>query len=293
MTLGVVALLVLSTLVGLSYHQWQEYRRANAEAERSREILTATGSVLTALVDAETGQRGFLLTGKDRYLEPYNQAVAELPKDLATLKRLLGEGHRGMQEFDGLNLLANRELEELRQTLDARRTQGAQAALAIVLTDRGKHTMDSIRALCLDMERNEDAYEARSTAVGEGAAGVALLITVAGALALLFFFAFGLEPFASPDPAAWHRSWLTRYGAAVLGVVAITVIRAALTPLMGPISMPFTLYFCAVAFAAWFGGFRPAMLSIVLSLLAGSWFFGAPTKSFWVRGHDDQVAMLM
>lgn len=288
-----IALLVLITLVGLSYHQWQEYRSANAEAERSREILTAIDSVVTALVDAETGQRGFLLTGNEGYLEPYNRAVHALPNDLANLKGLLGEGQRGTQEFDRLNSLANNKLEELWGTLEARRTRGAQAALAIVLTNQGKHTMDSIRALCLDMERNEDAYEARSTAVGEGAAGVALLITVAGALVLLFFFAFGLEPFASPDPAAWDRPWLTRYGAAVLSVVAITLIRAALTPLMSPISMPFTLYFCAVAFAAWFGGFRPAMLSIVLSLLAGSWFFAAPTKSFWVEGHDDQVAMLM
>ena len=110
---------------------------------------------------------------------------------------------------------------------------------------------------------------------------------------LLFLFAFGFEPFASPDPQAWQRSWILRYGAAVLAVVAFTLIRAALTPLMGPEAMPFTLYFCAVAFAAWFGGFRPALLSIVLSLLAGAWFFAAPTKSLWVSGHDDQVAMLL
>lgn len=76
-------------------------------------------------------------------------------------------------------------------------------------------------------------------------------------------------------------------------VTAITVIRAALTPLMGPVSMPFTLYFCAIAFDAWFGGFRLALLAIILSLSAGSWLLAAPTRSFFVSGHDDQVAMLM
>lgn len=288
-----IASLTLAVLVGLSYRQWEQYRRANAEAERSREILSALDSVLSDVADAETGQRGFLLTGENRYLDPYNQALQELPDDLATLRKLLVEDHRSTQDFEELNSVAQRKLEELRQTIEVRRTQGAKAALAIVLTDEGKRTMDTIRAICARIQRNENVIQAQASADGEAAAGVALLISVAGSLVLLFLFAFGLEPFASPDPLAWRRSWVLRYGAAILAVTAITLIRAALTPLMGPGGMPFTLYFCAVAFAAWFGGLRPAVLSIVLSLLAGSWFFAAPTESFWVSGHDDQVAMLM
>jgi PAS domain S-box-containing protein len=288
-----IATLILIVLVGLSYRQWDRFRNANAEAARSRETLTAIDNVLTTLVDAETGQRGFLLTGENRYLEPYNRALKEIPGGLATLKALLNENRRGMRDFDQLNLLANSKLQELRETIEARRTQGERAALAIVLTDEGKRTMDSIRALCVRMESEENANQARASAEGEAAAGITLLITVAGSLVLLFFFAFGLEPFASPDPQAWHRPWTLRYGAAILGVLAITLIRAALAPLMGPVSMPFTLYFCAVAFAAWFGGFRPAVLSIALSLLAGAWLFAAPTRSLLVSGHDDQVAMLM
>jgi PAS domain S-box-containing protein len=76
-------------------------------------------------------------------------------------------------------------------------------------------------------------------------------------------------------------------------VLAIALLRAALTLLIGPTNMPFTLFFCAVAFSAWFGGFGPAVLSIALSLPIASWFFALPTHSLWVSGHDDQVAMLM
>jgi PAS domain S-box-containing protein len=288
-----IASLVLAVFVGLSFRQWEQYRRANREAERSREILLAIDTIQASLVNAETGQRGFLLTGESRYLEPYNRALAQLPNDLANLRRLLSEGQRRTQNFDQLNALAGRKVDELRHTIEAQRTQGAQAALAIVLTDEGRQTMDAIRALCAQMQRDENARQARASAGGEAAAGIALLIMVAGSLVLLFFFAFGFEPFASPDPQAWQRPWLLRYGAAILGVVAVSLIRMALTPLMGPIAMPFTLYFCAVAFAAWYGGFRPAVLSIALSLLAGAWFFAAPTRSLWVSGHDDQVAMLM
>lgn len=288
-----IAILVLTAFVGLSYRQWVQYRRANLEAEHSREIVIAIDNVLNTLVDAETGQRGFLLTGESDYLQPYNRAMEKLPKDLGALEELLNASHRGMQEFQELSLLGNKKLDELRQTIRIHGTEGPQAALSVVLTDEGKQTMDSIRALCTRMKLEENANQTRASARGEAAAGTALLITVAGSVVLLFLFAFGFEPFASPDPQAWHRSWLARYGGAVLAVVAITLVRAALSPLMGPEAMPFTLYFCAVAFAAWFGGFRPAVLSIVLSLAAGGWFFAAPTRTVLVGGHDDQVAMLL
>ncbi len=288
-----IAALVLTTFVVLSFHQWELYRSANAEAARSRQILTAIDSIQATLVDAETGQRGFLLTGDSSYLEPYNRALREFPNDLATLKSLVGEGGKSGEDVDQLTALANKKLDELRQTIELRQSQGAQAALAMVLTGQGRRTMDSLRALCAEMRGTENAKQVQASFDGEAAAGIGLLITVAGSLVLLFFFAFGLEPFTSPDPQAWQRSWLLRHGAAILAVGAITLIRATLTPVMGATAMPFTLYFCAVAFAAWYGGFRPAVLAIFLSLLAGSWFFAAPTRSLRVSGHGDQVAMLM
>lgn len=288
--LGIVTA-VLSAFVGLSYHQWDRYRSANAEAQRSHAISNAIEALQSDVVDAETGQRGFLLTGQDRYLDPYTRAIQAIPKDLATLKELLQGRDAG--ELGELQRLTQQKLDELRATIEVRKAQGMQAATAVVLTDAGMRTMNALRTLCAHMEREEGAHETQVAGDGEAAAGMALLITVAGALVLLFLFAFGFEPFASSDPHAWHRPWTHRYGAAVLSVVAVTLIRASLTPLMGPISMPFTLYYCAVLFAAWFGGFRPAVVSIVLSLVAGSWLFAAPTHSLLVSGHDDQVAMLL
>src|SRR5207244_7928688 len=82
--LGLAALILLA-IVGLSYRQWRQYSAANADAARSTEIREAAGEVLSSLLDGETGQRGFLLTGEDRYLEPYNRAVQTVPGSLATL----------------------------------------------------------------------------------------------------------------------------------------------------------------------------------------------------------------
>lgn len=291
-TLGAAAL-VLIVLGGVAYRQWDAYRNANAEVERSRQIVTSLDGILFALVDAETGQRGFLLTGESHYLQPYNLALQEIPKELAALKLLLGGNQRDAKEFSELDSLVKQKQRELRQTIETRSTGGSKAALAIVITGEGKREMDSIRALCYQMEREQNAVQTQAFAQGETAAAITVLIAVAASLGILFFFVFVLEPFASSDPIAWRRPWILRYGAAILGVIAITLTRAALTPVGGPVAMPFTLYFCAVAFAGWYGGFGPTLLSIVLSLLAGSWFFAAPTRSLLVKGHDDQVAMLM
>ena len=288
-----IASLILIAFVGLSYRQWEQYRKANLEAEHSREILTATGNVLTALANAEAGQRGFLLTGDSRYLEPYDSAIQELPEDLTDLKALFRGDPRGMEEFNQLNSLANTKLDELRQTLDTRRTQGARAALAIVLTNQGKRTMDSIRVLCARIQREENTNQAQASANGEAAAEIALLITVAGSLVLLFLFAVGFEPFAGTDPLGKERPWFIRYGAAVLSVALAILLRKALTPLIGPTSIPFAVFYPVVLFASWFGGIRAGVLSLALSAISAVYGFSSPLKSFVLPGQNDQVSMVV
>jgi len=288
-----IAALVLLSIVGLSYRQWEQFRRANAAAARARAVSDSSDRVLSYVLDAETGQRGYLLTGDNRYLAPYNRAVGSLPAEMAALKTLMDQHPGGAQTFSRLNALVSDKLAELSETIEIRRTKGSAPALAVVLSDRGKQRMDAIRALTRQMQQGEIAIQSQASIEGEAAAGTVLLATVAASLVLFFLFAFGLQPFASPEPMAWRRPWPIRYGAAVLAVVAVALFRAALTPLIGPTEMPFTLFFFAVAFAAWFGGFGPAVLSIALSLPVSAWFFAAPTRTLWVGRRDDQVAMLM
>ena len=64
-----------------------------------------------------------------------------------------------------------------------------------------------------------------------------------------------------------------RYGVAAGAVVLAVAGRAAFTPLWGPTFLPFVFFYPAIVFAAWYGRFGPALLSIVLSALAADWFF--------------------
>lgn len=101
--------------------------------------------------DAETGQRGYLLTGKEQYLKPHDQAVAQIGQELETLATEERAGELSAADVTTLAQLANAKLDELQQTILLRRTQGLPPALAIVQTGFGKNTMDSIRAIVTRM----------------------------------------------------------------------------------------------------------------------------------------------
>ena len=115
-----ISALVLMAIVGLSYRQWKQFRGSIAEGARARDVRDSCDRVLSDLLDAETGQRGYLLTGENRYLDPYNQAVRVLPTDMATLKDLLAESQSGYQSFLQLNALVNDKLAELSRTAPCR-----------------------------------------------------------------------------------------------------------------------------------------------------------------------------
>lgn len=291
-TLGVAAL-VLIGMVGLSYHEWREYSRANADAAETREIWDSLDTLLSSLTDAETGQRGFLLTGNSSYLQPYNQAVEVIPGRLSHLNAMLAERQGESINAARLNRLVNQKLNELRQTIELRRTQGAESAVALVLSDHDQRAMDEIRALGAEIQRRENSAQSQASTKGEVAAQSALLVTVLGSLVLLFLFAFGLEPFAASHSRSTETWWILRYGAAVLSVAAAFLLRSALVPLIGGTELAFTIFLPAILFAAWFGGFRVGVLSTALSALAADYYYLDPVRSFLLRNRADQITLLV
>ncbi|MGH9328533.1 MAG: CHASE3 domain-containing protein [Terriglobia bacterium] len=128
-----IAALVLVGLVGFSYREWREYSRADANAARTSGVVDSVDALPSSLIDAETGQRGFLLTDDSRYLQPYNQAVKAIPGQMAQLNTLLAHRRGESENIAQLDRLVNAKMAELRQTIILRRTRGAQAADRAVL----------------------------------------------------------------------------------------------------------------------------------------------------------------
>jgi CHASE3 domain sensor protein len=125
--------------------------KANRELLRNRIVIDQLQETISSLKDAETGQRGYLLTGDEKYLTPYSAALARLHSDLAHLAATAESGDLPGQDVTTVARLTAQKLGELQQTVALRRTQGLPAALAIVQTNLGKQVMDAIRAQIVQM----------------------------------------------------------------------------------------------------------------------------------------------
>ena len=151
------ALITLLIMSFLSYRDWRTYRTANASIITDRRVLSLNGSILNDLRDAETGQRGFLLTGREEYLEPYRGALDRLPNEIKELGGVLARDPEQDTRFAQLQPLITRKLDELRATIELRRSPHPEAALAAVQSDQGKQTMDRIRRVSGEIQDAETA----------------------------------------------------------------------------------------------------------------------------------------
>ncbi|MGH7558026.1 MAG: sigma 54-interacting transcriptional regulator [Gemmatimonadota bacterium] len=139
----------------LSYRSISELRTAMELEVQTHRVLDELDDLLIALNDAETGQRGYLLTGEERYLEPYDRSRRRIHDDLCQLRRHLNRTPRQEERLAAIEQQMAGKLAELDETIELRQTAGFAAAIEVVRTDRGKRLMDRIRALIRDMQAEE------------------------------------------------------------------------------------------------------------------------------------------
>ena len=139
------ALCILLAVSLLSYQDWAAFQRSAPQVQHSRQLLQQIEDVLASIRDAESGQRGFVLTGNPAYLDSYNTAVAALPSQTNDLRLAVADEPTQRARVMVLENLVSRNLAELKETIALRQSQGFNAALAVVETNRGKQTMDDIR----------------------------------------------------------------------------------------------------------------------------------------------------
>ncbi len=128
----------------------------SATLVRYHTVIGELQEALSTLKDAETGQRGYLLTGKDQYLTPHDQAVTRIHREFEILRARARDGELSDQDVATLWHLTSEKLDELQATIVLRRKQGLPAALAVVETDFGKNQMDLIRAQVAKMTGAEE-----------------------------------------------------------------------------------------------------------------------------------------
>ena len=147
-------LLVLITILGILEHLAN--KRASRWVQHTLEVKTQISHLLSLVTDAETGQRGYLLTGKDRYLEPHTRAVDATWQAIEKLRLKTADNSRQQNHIASLKPLVHDKYAELQQTIDLRKSGAFEQALSIVQTDLGKELMVGIRQKFQIMQEEED-----------------------------------------------------------------------------------------------------------------------------------------
>src|SRR5258706_211871 len=190
---------IIATAI-LAFVGWQSYRNTARFAEASEwrkhtyEVLRNLDETVARLVDAETGQRGYLLTGEESYLEPYRAAIKNIDQTIGNLKRLTSDNPNQQKRIHILEPLAERKLAELQQTIDVRKNEGLTAANRMVLEGSGKRWMDQIRVIIAEMANEEkDLLKLRTQEANESVARSVRTILTGTLLSIsLLVLCFGL-----------------------------------------------------------------------------------------------------
>src|SRR5262249_32923098 len=143
--------------------------------------------------DAESGQRGFLLTGNDLYLQPYYAAIAAIGPTLDRIQAVTGSSGSVAQMLPHLRRLVDAKLGELERTIAVRRERGADAARAIVMTDVGKTVMDDIRADLATLTSDQRAAVAAEAAASATSVRLAIVSELAAAIGAVLLLLFGVH----------------------------------------------------------------------------------------------------
>ena len=128
----------------LAYQNTRNLREDAARVTHSHEVLAAIQTSLTTMIDAETGQRGYLITGNPLYLNPYHDAGVRIGQSLQRVEQLLQADPRQSDRFRILESLIQAKREELARTI-ALQQKDPMAARRVVLTHLGKNLMDAVR----------------------------------------------------------------------------------------------------------------------------------------------------
>ncbi len=159
--------LVPVALATLAWRDIVQYRERVASVSHTRQVLGEMETLFLAITDSETGQRGYLLTGDESYLQPFRAASPQVEQSLARLGELIRESSPDRRaRFEELAAAVHLKMGELQDTVQLRRTQGQAASMAVLRTGAGQRAMETIRriTLAMNMEQERNLEQFRQAA---------------------------------------------------------------------------------------------------------------------------------
>jgi methyl-accepting chemotaxis protein len=205
-----LAALTLLVIAVISYRNTYDLIENDSWVAHTYQVRTDLADLVSLLKDAETGQRGYLITGDDSYLAPYQSALGSLKATLDDVRKLTSDNPDQQRRLTALSPVIEAKLTELKQTIDLRRTEGLDAATKVVVTNAGKTYMDQARALVAEADQDEkDLLKLRSEEARASADTTMRVILWGGLIGTLAVAAIGW----------WISSSLSRQIGSAVGMV--------------------------------------------------------------------------
>ena len=170
-----VPVLLIIALCVIAGNTWFAFRsetvlvESESSVQHTWQVIYQVELILSSAKDAETGARGFLLTGDESYLQPYNQALRELPGELDRFHSLTADNPSQQARLTQIKAVLQLRLGRLQNSIDLRRNSHTSAAQTLASPGEGRRQMDTLRRLGDEADEEERTLLARRTAASRQA----------------------------------------------------------------------------------------------------------------------------
>src|ERR1035441_3581402 len=184
---------VLLAVVGaIAYRSINALSQTSYSVAHTHLVLEHVASVLSLLKDAETGQRGYIITGDESFLGPYQAAGPDIETTVKDLRDLTSDNPAQQKRIGQVEPLIAAKLFELKRVIEMRRNRDVEQATKAIQAGEGKRLMDELRGMLGEMEREErDLLKQRAGEVRAAATDATVAITIGTLLGLLLVTAAG------------------------------------------------------------------------------------------------------
>ncbi|MBC8042227.1 MAG: CHASE3 domain-containing protein [Rhizobacter sp.] len=184
----IAALISLISIGGIAYLALNRLAENNRMVVHTAEVNSRLKTLFSAVQDVQSGQRGFLITESERYLEPYYISVTQIDEEFARLRALTSDSPSQQARLDELDIDLKLRLKDIKQTIDLQRQGKKAAAIDVIKGDRGRTVMNRIRRIIADMDSEEDSLmtlRLNASTAADSDARLAISITTFMAIVLL------------------------------------------------------------------------------------------------------------